>query len=472
MNTLASKYISLKEKILCIGIEEGDNCMKESKIRSSNQGALVCFIISLLTTLATSFFVPAPYIFIPLVLSFVYLIAFLFNYLGFFSLAGISSWGISLLLFFWLSSAYGKDSNEYLLFIIAEMVAVFNLDIRKTTRILFVLSLPVILAIICYWTDFSLFLIPTITDEDRASLNPILYFTVIISSGVSVWMYAKRVQMNVEKLEDSQKALHEKFAELEKMHEELQQTHEELQKTNEELDRFVYSVSHDLRAPITSVMGLLDLCANDKANIDTYLGLQRKSIHKLDAFIQDILHYARNSRLEVAPMPLDFEKIIREIFESQSYAESALDMELTLNVQGNSVIYSDEFRLNIIISNIISNAIRYRKKGINNAFIHFEILLSPDEVRIEVSDNGIGIEAKHLGHIFQMFYRANKKSVGSGLGLYIVKEAITKLKGRVEAQSLEGKGTTFILTIPNLMKGENQQKKLPPTELKEMSMVL
>lgn len=222
-----------------------------------------------------------------------------------------------------------------------------------------------------------------------------------------------------------------------------------LSKTNEELDKFVYSVSHDLRAPITSVMGLVELCKTDKENIDFYLNLQDKSMHKLDNFIKDILHYARNSRLEIVSVPLDLARIIKEVFESQCYALSAENIDLQINVVGNSPIYNDDFRFNIILGNIISNAIRYRKNDVVS-YLHFDINLTPKQATIIIKDNGIGIPAQHLPNIFQMFYRANAKVSGSGLGLYIVKEAIHKMKGSIEVSSIEGEGTHFSLVIPNL----------------------
>ena len=438
------------EKMLFIGIRAGDDKFKKEQIISANRGALICVFIGLLSSLASSFFVPKPYIYIPLGFSISYLSTLLYNYWGFYILGGINSWLISLFLFFWLAGAYGEESNAYLLFIIAEMVAVFNLDIRNSKLIMLVISLPIILSVISYLTNFSLFLIPTLSSESKEALNPILFFTVIISGSVSMLLYARRVQASMIKLEESEQSLREKYAELDKMHTELQDTNEELKKTNEELDKFVYSVSHDLRAPITSVMGLVDLCADNKENIDMYLELQRKSINKLDNFIKDILHYARNSRLPIIPVALDINKVILEVFESQAYGEAAEAMQLSIKIEGNGVIYTDEFRLNIILANLISNSIRYRRLSAEKSYIQFEIKCMPQHLDIKISDNGIGINEKYLPNIFQMFYRANKNSIGSGLGLYIVKEAIAKLEGKVEASSIEGVGTTFSLKIPSL----------------------
>ena len=237
---------------------------------------------------------------------------------------------------------------------------------------------------------------------------------------------------------------------IETKNEELETANTELHKTNEELDRFVYSVSHDLRAPITSVMGLVDLCSTDKENIDLYLGLQRKSMNKLDNFIKDILNYARNSRLEVQHIALDLPAMIQETFENQAYAHAAENIKLEIEVNGTSPLYADAFRLNIILANIISNAIRYHNPKANPSYIHFRVDLHAETAKITISDNGIGIPSQHLPHIFQMFYRANARVSGSGLGLYIVKEALNKMKGQIEVQSEEGKGTVFVITMPNL----------------------
>lgn len=430
------------EQILMIGIKGNYPDIKKEQIRNANQGSAASFLYSIIATLMAALYVPAPFIYIPIVGSFLYLIGLWFSYKHWYDLAGLSSWFISILLFFWLAGAYGKTSNAYLLFIIGEILAIYNFKLYNDKWLIVQLILPILFSIIAYLTDFSLFLIPTIGEKERAFIDPIMYFTVIMSCATIVWFYGKHIQKHFTEMEEARSALQEKYEELEKMN-------NALTKTNEELDKFVYSVSHDLRAPITSVMGLVELCKTDKDNIDMYLTLQDKSLHKLDNFIKDILHYARNSRLEIIPVPLDLASIIKDIFESQSYSESAENMDLQINVIGDSVIYNDDFRLNIIISNIISNAIRYRNTNLKS-FLRFDISLLPTEARIIIADNGIGISQMHLPNIFQMFYRANAKVSGSGLGLYIVKEALNKMKGSIEVSSKEGEGTIFSLVIPNL----------------------
>jgi signal transduction histidine kinase len=439
------RLFSFVNFLISLGVDENDTYIQKQEIKNTNKGALIAFAFGTLCSLSTIKIVPTPYIYVPLIVCFLYLGSLLLNHLRMLKTASMSLWLISNLLFFWLANAYGKGSNAYMLFIIAEMVCILNFNLESTKSVLWVSIVPVILSIITFSTDFSLLNIPTITDKHRQLLGPMMFFMTLIGSGLAVWVYRQNLYGHVKRLQEMQNSLREKYSELE-------QVNLDLRKANEELDRFVYSVSHDLRAPITSVMGLLDLCENDEQNIKTYLQLQRKSVNKLDSFIKDILHYARNSRLEVIPEKVDFEQNLRETFADQSHAQSAQNLDFQVEIQGEEAIYTDEFRFNIIASNLISNAIRYRKTDIQTSFIHCKIHLSKEEAQIEVSDNGIGIPTQYQPYIFQMFYRANVKSTGSGLGLYIVKEALNKMGGKIEVKSEEGVGTTFKVIIPNLGK--------------------
>lgn len=423
------------ECILNIGIKQRFSHIQKHQIRNANLGGIVAFIFTCICTVATSFYIPPPYIYVPFIGALGYLLTLVFNHYGFYGIAYKVNWVVSLILFFWMAGAYGESSNAYLLFIIAEMMAILNFEQEKKW-ILITTILPVMLAGITYYTHFSLFLIPALKETQLEDIHPIFFFSVLVGAAVIVWTHRIQVQSKIQLLE-------EKYEEVEK-------ANAELQKTNEELDRFVYSVSHDLRAPITSVMGLVDLCSSDKENIDMYLALQRKSMNKLDNFIKDILNYARNSRLEVLHVALDLPTMIQETFENQAYAHAAENIKLAIEVNGTNTLYADAFRLNVVLANIISNAIRYRNQNANPSYIHFQVDLQREIVKITVSDNGVGISTQHLPHIFQMFYRANARVSGSGLGLYIVKEALNKMKGQIEVQSEEGKGTIFVITMPNL----------------------
>lgn len=231
----------------------------------------------------------------------------------------------------------------------------------------------------------------------------------------------------------------------------LKRQNEELIKINAELDRFVYSASHDLRAPLMSVKGLINMIKVDpeKRNTDHYVKLIERSIDKLDHFILDIIHYSRNSRMDVMPKEISFQTLLEESIDSLRFIEGAEHVRSVKNFNLQAPFYSDYSRLLMIFNNIIANAVRYRDHWKQDSFLEINILATEEKAVIRFSDNGIGIADEYLDKIFKMFFRASADSKGSGLGLYIVKSAVDKLDGRIEVESKIGEGTVFTIEIPN-----------------------
>lgn len=226
----------------------------------------------------------------------------------------------------------------------------------------------------------------------------------------------------------------------------------ELRKLNSELDRFVYSASHDLRAPLASILGLVTVARMDtNSNKLEYLDLIEKSIQKLDGFIHDIIDFSRNSRTELHPELIAFEPLVRELIEELNYMEEKVVMTKDIKVVGMGNFYTDKKRLAIILRNLISNAYKYHNPHIKDNFLRIHVDYNHQRAKILLSDNGIGISAEHLPNIFKMFYRGNEDNKGSGLGLYIVKEVAEKLRGTVTVHSQLEKGTEFTLIIPSLI---------------------
>jgi signal transduction histidine kinase len=237
-----------------------------------------------------------------------------------------------------------------------------------------------------------------------------------------------------------------------KVVEKLKKQNSELKKVNSELDRFVYRVSHDLRSPLTSVLGLIQVIKQETelGKIMHLLDLQEKSINKLDNFIKDIIDLSKNSRIEVSREEVNFQEMIENIFEEQSFNKNADKIEKCIEVQQNIPFISDARRISVIFNNLISNAIRYANPQQEQPFVKVMVEIKPDCAKISVKDNGLGITEEHHCKIFEMFYRASDTISGSGLGLYIVKETLEKLNGTVRVKSVSRKGTEFCLTIPNL----------------------
>ena len=184
-------------------------------------------------------------------------------------------------------------------------------------------------------------------------------------------------------------------------------------------------------------------------NITPYLDLIRDSSNKLDRFIRDIIDYSRNARLKIDTEVIDFEKLINASFSNLNFIPNASRLKKCVEIINDVPFFGDATRLNVIFNNLFSNNIKYQNTDISYSYVNIEITISEDSAHIIIEDNGLGIDPAYKDRIFDMFYRASSLSKGTGLGLYIVKETIARLKGTIEVESEFGKGTTFILNIPN-----------------------
>jgi len=230
----------------------------------------------------------------------------------------------------------------------------------------------------------------------------------------------------------------------------LQEKNKELEKINFELDRFVYSASHDLRSPLTSVLGLLYLLREElkDENALKYVLLMEESILKLDNIIRDIVAYSRNNRTEIAAEPIRIKELVKEVTLSLRYLEtSGLHLNEVIHVDDAGVFISDKIRLQVILNNLLSNSVKYRHVA-KPLKISIQSVFNNGRLSLRISDNGIGINENHIGRIFDMFYRTSEHSTGSGLGLYIVKEMVKKLGGHIEVSSTINEGTSFTISIP------------------------
>jgi PAS domain S-box-containing protein len=226
----------------------------------------------------------------------------------------------------------------------------------------------------------------------------------------------------------------------------------QLLNANFELDSFVYRVSHDIKAPLRSVMGLLSIAKleNKQPVMNTYLEMMNKSVLNLDHFIKDLTLFSRNSRMELEFKKVDFEKVVNECIENLKFMENVEKVEIRKNIKPNLFFFSDLTRITTIISNLLSNSLKYHKFEPGKSYVGITITDENKHIVIKVEDNGVGINSEYLDKIFDMFFRASEKSYGSGLGLYIVKTAVKKLKGDIEVQSELNEGTTFKVILPRL----------------------
>jgi len=242
--------------------------------------------------------------------------------------------------------------------------------------------------------------------------------------------------------------------EIYKTREDLKQRNIELQKANEELDKFVYSASHDLRAPLMSVLGIVNLALleDDLQSQNEYLELIRKSVKKLDTFIINIIDYYKNARGVPVISDISFEELITEVQATIQYLPEFGKLKITSDVQQDGVFKSDSMKLRIIFNNLINNAVKFQDPSKESPFIHLKVEASSKHAKIIIEDNGMGIREIDQDKIFKMFYRAGATNSGSGIGLYIVHEAISKLGGAINISSVYGTGSIFELNLPSINK--------------------
>lgn len=231
----------------------------------------------------------------------------------------------------------------------------------------------------------------------------------------------------------------------------IKNTINELQKVNFELDNFVYHASHDLRAPLRTVLGLLSLLKQETSKQERVrcVELIEGTINRLDTLVVDLLSISRNNRTQQRFMELNFMVEVNIAVSNFYHVGNTRNLEIITKVSQPVRYVSDLTRIRIILNNLISNAIKYRRHHLEHSFIEIRIWVDSENAHIEIEDNGEGIDQDKLGHIFEMFYRASERSEGSGLGLYIVKDVVEKLDGVIEVVSEKGAGTTFTVTLPN-----------------------
>jgi PAS domain S-box-containing protein len=241
----------------------------------------------------------------------------------------------------------------------------------------------------------------------------------------------------------------------------LEQKNLQLAKINNQMEKFLYSTSHDLRSPITSILGLVNLArmhSIDQTIID-YVGKIEASAQKLEKIIRDTISFSKTTYQNIHSEKVDFETIIWKIINTHHNDDNFNRLKVEVTIRGEAPFYSDPDRLEIILDNLVRNAIQFLDVTKVRPFLHVLVTLVPAHVTIEIHDNGIGIARQYFDQIFKMFYKASVHSKGAGLGLYIAKEGVEQLAGNISVESEVGFGSVFKVFIPNSPKGKLINRK-------------
>lgn len=217
-----------------------------------------------------------------------------------------------------------------------------------------------------------------------------------------------------------------------------------------DLDMFMYRASHDLKSPLVAMKGVLDFACSKIADPDVlkYLQLIQKSHTLLSTTVDDLISLTRISQQEVEKTRINLLDFIQSIAEPLRLLPQAAGIKLKVCVQDTLVITTDESLLRAVLQNLICNAIVHHYRDGEDRFVLVTVVNQAAGVMIEVTDNGPGIARSRQERIYDIFYRGNLNVAGSGLGLFIVKQAIEKMGATIELVSDENAGATFSVIIP------------------------
>ncbi len=253
---------------------------------------------------------------------------------------------------------------------------------------------------------------------------------------------------NIEQIKNSIKNAADIFF----MRKELKEKNLKLKKLHSEMNQFVYSLSHELRGPLMSISGVSKLAKMEVSdpNVLEYFEMIDTATGKLDDFIYKMLDFYRSTKIDHKVTEIHFQDVVNQ--QMIAYREKFDLSNFHIEVQVNQKIpfFSDDSKIRVILNNLFSNAVQFQKSQPGPKRISLTVDVFDNQVVISLEDNGIGIEERHRGDVFNLFSRATQRNVGTGLGLYMVKEAVEQMGGTIHLESQIHEGTTVTVTLPSM----------------------
>lgn len=225
----------------------------------------------------------------------------------------------------------------------------------------------------------------------------------------------------------------------------------ELQIAYDELDRFAYSVSHDLKDPLSGIKSAINVAQdfNKIEDILAAMSLIEDSLDRLDNYVDRLRDYYLIRRGALSITPIDFHELLESVDRFYTSRPTNKDVKLELQVEQHGEFNCDRVILEMILHNLLSNAFKYQKTECEDKWINIQVRVENKIARILVSDNGIGIDSAYLEDIFKIFFRGTNQAHGMGFGLYNLYHVLLKLQGTIAVESELGTGTTFTIEIPS-----------------------
>ena len=297
---------------------------------------------------------------------------------------------------------------------------------------------------------------------------PLDVFAVVSAAGATSLLVVARMTGIVRALEGIRVRERAARAEAEAARRQLAEQNERLREADRLKDEFVAMISHDLRTPLTSIMGFLELALDKETGPlneeqRSYLEVVSRNSERLLRLVDDLLFAARlrSGGLELARQELDLGPIVRQACDESKPCASSHGVELVLDLAQAPPVLGDRGRLFQLLDNLISNGVKFTPEG---GTVTVAVRPAGDRVALEVRDTGIGIPAAEEERLFERFFRAStavdRQIPGTGLGLYIARAIVDAHEGTISVESEVGSGTTFRIELPAAVRAEQPAEEL------------
>ena len=229
-----------------------------------------------------------------------------------------------------------------------------------------------------------------------------------------------------------------------------------LQDKTKELELFLYRSSHDLRAPYSSLEGILNLMKHETLNESTkeLVKMFEQTLKTGKTHIDNLATASEIINKSIEKESVDINKLVKQTINSLKHLDGFKNINFNINISKKLTFCSNSQMLSSILQTLLQNAIKYQRSNNNThtPFIIINALKTKEGIKISIKDNGMGIKKDEVDKIFNLYYRSNHTVDGTGLGLYIAKNAVEKLNGTISAKSIINTETQFDILLPNLHK--------------------
>jgi signal transduction histidine kinase len=279
-----------------------------------------------------------------------------------------------------------------------------------------------------------------------------IYLSIIVGLiilALVIYLFAVKLRRQKHWLAEVNKRLKSMQLKLTTSLQEINMRKAQIEDHNNQLELFVYKASHDIKGPLRSIIGLTQLGMADVKDdaAQEYFGHIYKSTQRLDNLLADLLRLTKAKNAEVDKQGINLRAMIDEIIQSFKNIRHFDRVQINLDLPEEISFLSDEKMLYSVIQNFVENGIKYCDSKKESSYLNISVKQEKGKTTFQFRDNGLGIDEEHLPKIFDMFYKIDSGSDGTGLGLHIVKVTIEKLGGTLKVRSGKGIGSLFTLTF-------------------------